>query len=127
MHPSGKLGSLGLVLASSAIINCGYVATDLYGVPEVASMILIPCAVVLSLGWFLRDMKRTVVLGLVVVLLSASLMQLSLTTPALFGIFENLYYMRLFIYTAFLKVMRYTVATTIFVLVAALVAGLAFE
>lgn len=118
---------MGLVVASAVIVNCGYVASNLYGFPEAISLILIPCTLVLCLGWFLRDMKRTIVSSLAVILLSALLMQLSLTTPVLFGIFEDLYSARAFIYTVFVRVMRYAIATTIFVLTTALVAGLAFE
>lgn len=122
-----KLGPLGLVVASAVIVNCGYVATNLHEFPEVISLILIPCTLVLCLGWFLRDMKRTVVLSIAVILLSAVFMQISLTTPVLFGAFEDLYNINLFIYGVFLRVIRYVIATTVFVLTTALVAGLAFE
>lgn len=122
-----KLGPLGLVAASAVVINCGFVASNLYGVPEVISLILIPCTLVLSLGWFLRDMKKTIVSSFAVILLSALFMQISLTTPVLFGVFENVDNINLFIYAVFLRVMRYVITTTIFVLTTALVAGLAFE
>lgn len=127
MNPLRKLGPLGLVVASAVIVNCGYVATNLYDFPEGISLILIPCTLVLCLGWFLRDMKRTILLSIAVILLSAFFMQISLTTPVMFGAFENVYNINLFIYGVFLRVIRYVIATTIFVLTTALVAGLAFE
>jgi len=123
----GKLGPMFLVVASAVIINSGYLATNLYGVPEVISVILIPCALVLCLGWFQRDMKRTIILSLGVILLSAMLTQLSLSAPVLFGIIEGVYYRNMFTYAVFLRVVQYVIVTTFFALLAALVAGLAFE
>jgi len=123
----GKLGPMFLVVASAVIINSGYLATNLYGVPEVISVILIPCALVLCLGWFQRDMKRTIVLSFGVILLSAMLTQLSLSAPVLFGIIEGVYYRNMFTYAVFLRVVQYVIVTTFFALLAALVAGLAFE
>jgi len=122
-----KLRPLGLVVASAVIINFGYVATNLYKVPEVISLILIPCTLILCLGWFQRSMKNTIVLGLSVLLLSAILTQLSLTTPVLFGIIQDVYYRNLFVYTVFLRVVQYLFITTFFGILTALVAGLAFE
>ena len=127
MDSYGKLSSLGLVAASAVIINCGYVATNLYNVPEVISVILLPCTLVLYLGWFLRDMKRTIVLSIAVIILSALLTQISLTAPVLFGIIEGVYYRNMFIYAVFLRVVQYIIVTTFFSLLTALVAGLAFE
>lgn len=122
-----KLRPLGLVVASAVIINFGYVATNLYKVPEVISVILIPCTLILCLGWFQRSMKNTIVLSLSVLLLSAILTQLSLTTPVLFGIIQDVYYRNLFVYTVFLRVVQYLFITTFFGILTALVAGLAFE
>ena len=122
-----KLRPLGLVVASAVIINFGYVATNLYKIPEVISVILIPCTLILCLGWFQRSMKNTIVLGLSVLLLSAILTQLSLTTPVLFGIIQDVYYRNLFVYTVFLRVVQYLFITTFFGILTALVAGLAFE
>jgi hypothetical protein len=122
-----KLRPLGLVVASAVIINFGYVATNLYKVPEVISLILIPCTLILCLGWFQRSMKNTIVLGLSVLLLSAILTQLSLTTPVLLGIIQDVYYRNLFVYTVFLRVVQYLFITTFFGILTALVAGLAFE
>jgi hypothetical protein len=127
MDSSGKLSSLGLIIASAVIINFGYVATNLYNVPEVVTVILLPCTLVLCLGWFLRDMKRTIALSIAVIILSALLTQLSLTTPVLFGIIEGVYYRNMFIYAVFLRVMQYIIITTFFSLLTALIAGLAFE
>lgn len=122
-----KLRTLGLVVASAAVINLGYLASNLYKVPEVISVILIPCALILCLGWFLRNMKSTIAWGLAVFLLSSILAQLSLTAPVLYGIIQDIYYRNLFVYTVFLRVMQYTFITTFFGLLTALVAGLAFE
>lgn len=127
MDSSGKLGSFGLVVASAVVINCGYVATNLYDVPEVISVIFLPCTLILCLGWFLRDMKRTIVLSIAVILLSALLTQLTLTAPVFFGIIEGVYYRNMFVYAVFLRVMQYIIVTTFFSLLTALVAGLAFE
>jgi hypothetical protein len=122
-----KLRTLGLVVASAAVINLGYLASNLYKVPEVISVILIPCTLILCLGWFLRNMKSTIAWGLAVFLLSAILAQLSLTAPVLYGIIQDIYYRNLFVYTVFLRVVQYTFVTTFFGLLTALVAGLAFE
>jgi hypothetical protein len=122
-----KLRPLGLVVASAVIINFGYIATNLYKIPEVISVILIPCTLILCLGWFQRSMKNTIVLSLSVLLLSAILTQLSLTTPVLFGIIQDVFYGNLFVYTVFLRVVQYLFITTFFGILTALVAGLAFE
>ncbi|MCJ7573962.1 hypothetical protein MUO93_06830 [Candidatus Bathyarchaeota archaeon] len=122
-----KLRPLGLVVASAVIINFGYIATNLYNIPEVISVILIPCTLILCLGWFQRSMKNTIVLSLSVLLLSAILTQLSLTTPVLFGIIQDVFYGNLFVYTVFLRVVQYLFITTFFGILTALVAGLAFE
>ena len=122
-----KLRPLGLVVASAVIINFGYIATNLYKIPEVISVILIPCTLILCLGWFQRSMKNTIVLSLSVLLLSAILTQLSLTTPVLFGIIQDVFYGNLFVYTFFLRVVQYLFITTFFGILTALVAGLAFE
>lgn len=122
-----KLRTLGLVVASAAVINLGYLASNLYKVPEVISVILIPCTLILCLGWFLRNMKSTIAWGLAVFLLSSILAQLSLTAPVLYGIIQDIHYRNLFVYTVFLRVMQYTFITTFFGLLTALVAGLAFE
>ena len=122
-----KLRPLGLVVASAVIINFGYIATNLYKIPEVISVILIPCTLILCLGWFQRSMKNTIVMGLSVLLLSAILTQFSLTTPVTFGIIQDVSYRNLFVYTVFLRVVQYLFITTFFGILTALVAGLAFE
>lgn len=127
MTSLGRLSPLGLVIASAAIINFGYVATSLYEVPEVVSVILLPCTLVLCVGWFQRSMKGTMALSLAVIFLSAFMTQLSLTAPVLFGIIEEVYYRNMFVYAVFIRVVQYVIVTTFFGLLTALVAGLAFE
>jgi len=122
-----KLVPLGLVLASALIVNCGYVATNLYGVPSVLTVIFIPSAIVVCLGWFLRSMKRIIAYTFSFILLSAVFAQLSLSAPVLLNIIEDVYYKNLFTYTVFLRVIQYVLATTSSSLVTALMAGLAFE
>lgn len=118
---------MGLVFASAVIINLGYVASNLYDVPGVISVIFIPCSLVLWIGWFLKSMKKTIALTIGVVFLSALLLQISLSTPVLFGIIEDISYRRVFVYAVFLRVVRYMFITSFFTLLTALVAGLAFE
>ena len=122
-----KLLPLGLVLASALIVNCGYVATNLYGVPGVLTVIYIPSAIVVCLGWFLRSMKRIISYTFSFILLSAVFAQLSLSAPVLLNIIEDVYYKNLFTYAVFLRVVQYVFATTFFSLMTALIAGLAFE
>lgn len=122
-----KLVPLGLVLASALIVNCGYVATNLYGVPGVLTVIFIPSAIVVCLGWFLRSMRRIISYTFSFILLSAVLAQLSLSAPVLLNIIEDVIYKNLFTYAVFLRVVQYVFATTFFSLVTALIAGLAFE
>jgi hypothetical protein len=121
------MGPLGLVLASAAIINLGYVATNLYDLPGVISVILIPCALVLCIGWFQKSIKRTMALTFGVVFLSGFLMQMSLTAPVLLGVIEDQIYRNVFVYSVVLRVVRYMFITSFFTLLTALVAGLAFE
>ena len=122
-----KLVPLGLVLASALIVNCGYVATNLYGVPSVLTVIFIPSAIVVCLGWFLRSMKRIISYTFSFILLSAVFAQLSLSAPVLLNIIEDVYYKNLFTYAVFLRVVQYVFATTFFSLVTALIAGLSFD
>jgi len=122
-----KLVPLGLVLASALIVNCGYVATNLYGVPGVITVIFIPSAIVVCLGWFLRSMKRIISYTFAFIILGAVFTQLSLSAPVLLNIIEDVYYKNLFTYAVFLRVVQYVFATTFFSLMTALIAGLAFE
>lgn len=122
-----KLIPLGLILASALIVNCGYVATNLYGASSVITVIFIPSAIVVYLGWYLRNLKRTMAYTFSFILLSAMLTQITLSAPVLLNIIENVYYKNLFTYTVFLKVIQYFCATTFFSLITALIAGLAFE
>ncbi len=122
-----KLVPLGLVLASALIVNCGYVATSLYGVPGVLTVIFIPSAIVVCLGWFLRSMKRIISYTFSFIFLSAVFAQLSLSAPVLLNIIEDVYYKNLFTYAVFLRVLQYVIATTFSSLMTALIAGLAFE
>ena len=122
-----KLVPFGLVLASALIVNCGYVATSLYGVPSVLTVIFIPSAIVVCLGWFLRSMKRIISYTFSFILLSAVFAQLSLSAPVLLNIIEDVYYKNLFTYAVFLRVVQYVLATTSSSLITALIAGLAFE
>jgi hypothetical protein len=125
--PLRKTLHVGLVVASAFIVNSGYVATNLYDLPGVLSVIFIPCSIVVCLAWFLRDMKTTIVTSFAVILLSAFFTQFSLSAPVWFGIIEDVLYKNLFIYTVFLKVVQYVFVTTFFSLITALMAGLAFE
>jgi len=122
-----KVSNLSLVVACALIINFGYVATNLYDVPGVITIIFIPCTLVICLGWFLRNMKMTIAFSFAVILLAALLTYVSLTAPVLFGIIEDVHYRNLFNYAVFLRVVQYTIVTIIFSLLTALVAGLAFE
>ncbi len=122
-----KLVPLGLVLASALIVNCGYVATNLYGVPGVLTVIYIPSAIVVCLGWFLRSMKRIISYTFAFIILGAVFAQLSLSAPVLLNIIEDVYYKNLFTYAVFLRVVQYVFATTFFSLMTALISGLAFE
>lgn len=122
-----KLGAPCLVVACALIINFGYVATDFYNVPGVITVIFIPCALVVCLGWFSKSMRRTIAMSFAMILLAAFLAYLSLTAPALFGIIEDVYYRNLFNYTVFLRVMQFVFVTMFFSILTALVAGLAFE
>lgn len=125
--PLRKTLHVGLVVASAFIVNSGYVATNLYDLPGVLSVIFIPCSIVVCLAWFLRDMKTTIVTSFAVILLTAFFTQFSLSAPVWFGIIEDVLYKNLFIYTVFLKVVQYVFVTTFFSLITALMAGLAFE
>lgn len=127
ISPLRKTLHVGLVVASAFIVNCGYVATNLYDLPGVLSVIFIPCSIVVCLAWFLRDMKTTIVTSFAVILLTAFFTQFSLSAPVWFGIIEDVLYRNLFIYTVFLKVVQYVFVTTFFSLITALMAGLAFE
>lgn len=122
-----KLSTFGLVVACALIINFGYVATNLYDVPGVITVIFIPCTLIICLGWFLRNMKMTIALSFAVILLAALLTHISLTAPVLFGIIEDVHYRNLFNYAVFLRVVQYIIVTIFFSLLTALVAGLAFE
>ena len=122
-----RLSTIGFVVACAVIINFGYVATSLYDVPGVITVVFIPCALVVCLGWFLKNMKMTIAMTFASILVAASLTYISLTTPVLFGIIEDVYYRNLFNYTVFLKVMQLIFFTTFFSILTALVAGLAFE
>ena len=125
--PLRKIDYVGLVVASAFIVNCGYVATNLYGLPGVLSMVFIPCSIVVVLAWFIRNMKTIIVTSFAVILLTAIFTQFSLSAPVWFGIIDNVLYKNLFIYTVFLKVIQYVFVSTFFSLLAALMAGLAFE
>ncbi|MBC8225266.1 hypothetical protein H8E65_11795 [Candidatus Bathyarchaeota archaeon] len=122
-----KIDYVGLVVASAFIVNCGYVASNLYGLPGMLSMVFIPCSIVVVLAWFIRNMKTTIVTSFAVILLTAIFTQFSLSAPVWFGIIDNVLYKNLFIYTVFLKVIQYVFVSTFFSLLAALMAGLAFE
>ena len=122
-----KRGAVGLVAACAVIINFGYVATSLYDAPGVITVVFIPCALVMCLGWFTRSIKTTIALAFASILVAAFLTYVTLTTPVLFGVIEDAYYRNLFNYTVFLKVMQLIFFTTFFSLLTALAAGLAFE
>ncbi len=127
ISPLRKIDYVGLVVASAFIVNCGYVATNLYGLSGMVSMVFIPCSIVVALAWFIRNMKTTIITSFAVILLTALFTQFSLSAPVWFGIIENVLYKNLFIYTVFLKVIQYVFVSTFFSLLAALMAGLAFE
>ncbi len=127
MVSSQKLSTIGLIVACAVIINFSYVATNLYDLPSVITVIFIPCALVIFMGWFLKNMKMTIVSTFASILMAAFLTYISLTTPVIFGIIEDVYYRNLFNYTVFLKVMQLVFFTTFFSILTALVAGLAFE
>lgn len=116
-----------MVLACAVIINLGYVASNLYDLPGVVSVILIPCALVLCMGWLQKSIKRTIALTFGVIFLSGLLMQASLSAPVLLGVIEDQIYSNMFVYSVFLRVVRYIFITSFFTLLTALVAGLAFE
>jgi len=122
-----KIKTFGLVVACALIINFGYVITNLYDVPGVITVIFIPCILVLCLGWILKNMKLTIMMSLISTILAASLTYLSLTTPVIFGIIEDVYYRNLFNYAVFLQVVQFILVTGFFSILTALIAGLAFE
>jgi hypothetical protein len=122
-----KLGPIGLVIASSVIVNLGYVATNLYDVPGIITVIFVPCTLVLCIGWFQRSMKRTMLLTFGVVISSTSLLQITLSAPVLLGVIEDLSYRKVFVYAVFLRVWQFVIITAFFTILTALVAGLAFE
>ena len=127
ISPLRKIDYVGLVVASAFIVNCGYVASNLYGLSGMVSMVFIPCSIVVALAWFIRNMKTTIITSFAVIFLTAIFTQFSLSAPVWFGIIENVLYKNLFIYTVFLKVIQYVFVSTFFSLIAALMAGLAFE
>jgi len=122
-----KLSALYLVVVCALIINFGYVATNFYNVSGVITVIFIPCTLVVCLGWFLKNMRRTIAVSFATILLTALLTYLCLTAPVLFGIIEDAYYRNLFNYAVFIKVMQLIFVTMIFSFLTALVAGLVFE
>ena len=127
ISPLRKIDYVGLVVASAFIVNCGYVASNLYGLSGMVSMVFIPCSIVVALAWFIRNMKTTIITSFAVIFLTAIFTQFSLSAPVWFGIIENVLYKNLFIYTVFLKVIQYVFVSTFFSLLAALMAGLAFD
>ena len=127
ISPLRKIDFVGLVVASAFIVNCGYVASNLYGLSGMVSMVFIPCSIVVALAWFIRNMKTTIITSFAVIFLTAIFTQFSLSAPVWFGIIENVLYKNLFIYTVFLKVIQYVFVSTFFSLIAALMAGLAFD
>lgn len=122
-----KLSPIGLVLASSVIINLGYFATDLYKISGVITVIFVPCTLVICIGWFQRNLKRTMILTFGVIIVSASLLQITLLAPVLLGVIEDVGYRELFAYSVSLRVWQFMMMTAFFTLLTALVAGLAFE
>ena len=122
-----KLFPLSLVLASALIVNCGYVATNLYGVSSILTVIVIPCSLVVCLGWFLRSLIRTIAYTFSFILLSAVFAQISLSAPVLLNIIEDVYYKNIFTHAVFLRVVQYFLAMTFVSIITALIAGLAFE
>ena len=127
ISPLRKIDYVGLVVASAFIVNCGYVASNLYGLSGMVSMVFIPCSIVVALAWFIRNMKTTIITSFAVIFLTAIFTQFSLSAPVWFGIIENVLYKNLFVYTVFLKVIQYVFVSTFFSLLAALMAGLAFD
>ena len=127
MEKLERYGPLAIVVSSAVIINLGYLASNLYKLPGVISVILIPCSMVLLIGWFQRSIKGTLALTFGIIFLSAVFLQISLSMPVLTGIIEDLSYRRVFIYGIFIRVLRYAFITSFFSLLTALVAGLAFE
>jgi hypothetical protein len=122
-----KLSPIGLVLASSVIINLGYFATDLYKISGVITVIFVPCTLVICIGWFQRNLKRTMILTFGVIIVSASLLQITLLAPVLLGVIEDVGFRELFVYSVSLRVWQFMMMTAFFTLLTALVAGLAFE
>jgi hypothetical protein len=122
-----KLSPVGLVLASSVIVNLGYLASNLYDIPGILTVIFIPCTLILCIGWFQRNMKRTILLTFGVIIVSASLLQITLSAPVLLGVIQDASYRQVFVYSVFLKVWQFMIMTAFFTLLTALVAGLAFE
>jgi hypothetical protein len=116
-----------LVIGSSIIINLGYFSSSLYNVPGVLTTILLPSLVVMCIGWFQRGIRRTLILTIAVIVLSAAFLQLTLSAPVLFGVISDPGYRQIFVYTAFLRVVQYSLLTSFFVLLTALLAGLAFD
>ena len=122
-----RLRPIGLVVCSSIIINLGYFSSSLYKVPGVLTTILVPSLMVTCIGWFERSIRRTLIITLAVIILSAVLLQLTLSAPVLFGVIADPGYRQIFVYVAFLKVVQYTLLTSFFALLTALLAGLAFD
>jgi hypothetical protein len=119
-----KLSPIGLVLA---IINLGYFATDLYKISGVITVIFVPCTLVICIGWFQKNLKRTMILTFGVIVVSASLLQITLLAPVLLCVIEDVGYRELFVYSVSLRVWQFVMMTAFFTLLTALVAGLAFE
>jgi len=122
-----KIIPFGLILASALIVNCGYVATNLYEVSSILTVVFIPSFLVVCLGWFLRSLRRTIAYTFSFILLSAVLAQISLSAPVLLNIIEDVYYKNLFTQAVFLMVVQYFLAVMFFSLITALIAGLAFD
>ncbi len=122
-----KLVRLGLVLASALIVNCGFVASNLYGVSSVLTLIFIPSSIVVCLAWFLRSLKRTIAYTFSFIFLSVVLAQISLSAPVLLNIIDDVYYRNLFTQAVFLRIVPYFLAVTFFSLITALIAGLTFD
>jgi len=127
MESLEKLSPIGLVVASSVIINTGYIATNLYDISGIITVIFVPCTLVLCIGWFQRSMKRTILLTFGVIILSASLLQITLSAPVVLGVIEDVSYRQVFVYSVFLRVWQFMIITAFFTMLTALVAGLAFE
>lgn len=122
-----KLSPIGLVFAISVIINTGYIATNLYDISGIITVIFVPCTLVLCIGWFQRSIKKTMLLTFGVIIFSASLLQISLSAPVLIGVIEDVGYRQWFVYAVLLRVWQFTIVTAFFAILTALVAGLAFE